>query len=117
MNNGDIDLVRSSTDISPVCHTNVAPFYVRLLTNVKKGAPLQASKKRAKSPLVRGYAKPKSNKGKENCPDMDSSPQGSDSSQRLSMNLGKGSRARCTPQGKKRRKSRLVAPLEMHFVG
>ncbi|KAL8486197.1 hypothetical protein ACS0TY_023047 [Phlomoides rotata] len=117
VNNGDVDLVRSSAVISPVCYTNVAPFYVRLLKNEKGAPPLRVSKKRAKSPLMKGYAKPKSSKGKENNPDVNSSPPGSDSSQRLSMDLRKGSRARCTPQGKKRRKSRLVAPLEMNFVG
>lgn len=118
VNNGDVDLVRSSPDITPTCHSDVNPFYVRLVRNeTKRGVPLQSSKKRAKSPLVKGHGKIKSSKGKENRPAVNSSPQGSTSSCRFSLNLGKPSRARCTPEGKKRRKSRLVAPLDMHFVG
>ncbi|KAI3459254.1 hypothetical protein Pfo_015917 [Paulownia fortunei] len=118
VNNGDVDLVRSSPNITSTCHSDVNPFYVRLLTNErKKGVLLQSSKKRAKSPLVKHYAKVKSSKGKENCPGVDSSPRRSASSCRFSVNLGKPSRAGCTPEGKKRRKSRIVAPLDMHFAG
>ncbi|KAK6146186.1 hypothetical protein DH2020_020055 [Rehmannia glutinosa] len=114
VNNGDVDLVQSSQNITPTCHSGANPFYVRLLKNErKKGILLRSSKKRAKSPIV----KVKNGKGKENCPSPNSSPQGSNSGFRFSINLGKPSRSRCTPEGKKRRKSRIVAPLDMHFVG
>ncbi|KAL0323448.1 UNVERIFIED_CONTAM: Condensin-2 complex subunit H2 [Sesamum angustifolium] len=107
VNNGDVDLVRSSPNITSTCHSDVNPFYVRLLNNDrKKGVPVQSSRKRGK----------RSN-GKENRPAPNSSPQGSSSSYRFSVTLGKQSRSRCTPEGKKRRKSRIVAPLDMHFVG
>lgn len=113
MNNGDVDLVKSST---ATCHTDENPFHLRLLKNErKKGILLQSSKKRAKSPLIKGHAKVK-NKGKENYVEPNSSPQGNSSSCRLLVGLGKSSRARCTPEGKKRRKSRIVAPLDMKFV-
>ncbi|XP_011071435.1 condensin-2 complex subunit H2 isoform X2 [Sesamum indicum] len=106
VNNGDVDLVRSSPNITSTCHSDVNPFYVRLLSNDrKKGVPLQSSRKRGKI------------NGKENRPAANSSPQGSSSSYRFSVTLGKQSRSRCTPEGKKRRKSRIVAPLDMHFVG
>ncbi|KAL0434038.1 UNVERIFIED_CONTAM: Condensin-2 complex subunit H2 [Sesamum latifolium] len=107
VNNGDVDLVRSSPNITSTCHSDVNPFYVRLLSNDrKKGVPLQSSRKRGKI-----------SNGKENHPAANSSPQGSSSSYRFSVTLGKQSRSRCTPEGKKRRKSRIVAPLDMHFVG
>lgn len=118
VNNGDVDLVRSSQASTPTCHSDENPFHVRLLKNEKKkGFPLQSSKKRAKSPLMKGHAKVKSSKGKENCAAPNSSPQcqGYSSSCRFSISVGKSSRARCTPEGKKRRKSRIVAPLNMNF--
>ncbi|KAK4433906.1 Condensin-2 complex subunit H2 [Sesamum alatum] len=118
VNNGDVDLVRNSQNNTSTCHSDTNPFYVRLLSNDrKKGVLLQSSRKRAKSPLVKGYTRGKSSNGKENRPAVDSSPQGSSSSYRFSVTLGKQSRSRCTPEGKKRRKSRIVAPLDMHFVG
>ncbi|KAG8369897.1 hypothetical protein BUALT_Bualt14G0061200 [Buddleja alternifolia] len=119
VNNGDIDLVRSSTNSTSTCHSDVNPFYIRLLKNERqsKGVTLQSSKKRVKSPLVKGCAKAKTNKGKENYPVLNSSPPESSSGFKFSVNAGKASGARCTPEGKKRRKSRLVAPLNMHFAG
>ncbi|GFQ07324.1 condensin-2 complex subunit h2 [Phtheirospermum japonicum] len=119
VNNGDVDLVRDSHNVTPTCHSNANPFFVKLLKNErKKGILLQSSRKRAKSPIVKAHGKVKNGKGKENCPAVDSSPHGSNSSCRFSANLGKpSSRSRCTPEGKKRRKSRLVVPLDMQFVG
>ncbi|KAL0393264.1 UNVERIFIED_CONTAM: Condensin-2 complex subunit H2 [Sesamum radiatum] len=65
VNNGDVDLVRSSPNITSTCHSDVNPFYVRLLSNDrKKGVPLQSSRKRGKS-----------SNGKENRPAPNSSPQ------------------------------------------
>lgn len=117
VNNGDVDLVKSSQASTSTCHTDKNPFHLRLLKNErKKGILLQSSKKRAKSPVVKGHAKVK-NKGKENCVAPDSSPQGYSSSCGFSASIGKSRRARCTPEGKKRRKSHIVAPLDMNFVG
>lgn len=123
VNDGDVDLVRSGPNATPTCHSDANPFYVRLLPNKKKkGMLLQSSKKRTKSPLVKGNPNPKakSGRGKENRPAADansSPPQVSASSCRFSMNLGKPGLARCTPEGKKRRKSRIVAPMDINFVG
>ncbi|KAL0367735.1 UNVERIFIED_CONTAM: Condensin-2 complex subunit H2 [Sesamum radiatum] len=86
VNNGDVDLVRSRPNITSTCHSDVNPFYVRLLSNDrKKGVPLQSSRKRGKI-----------SNGKENRPAANSSPQGSSSSYRFSVTLGKQSRSRCT---------------------
>ncbi|CAA0834829.1 Condensin-2 complex subunit H2 [Striga hermonthica] len=118
VNNGDVDLVLNGQKTASTCHSDANPFYVRLLKNErKKGILLQSSKKRAKSPVMKVHGNAKSRKGKENLPAVSSSPQGSNSSFKLSVSLGKQSRSRCTPEGKKRRKSRLVAPLDMNFVG
>ncbi|KAH6780145.1 hypothetical protein C2S52_011382 [Perilla frutescens var. hirtella] len=107
VNNGDVDLVRSSPACTSTCYSDENPFHVRLLKNEKKkGVLLQSAKKRAKSPLVKAHAKIKSSKGKENCA-APNSPQGCSSI----------CRSRCTPEGKKRRKSRIVPPLDMNFVG
>ncbi|XP_047962290.1 condensin-2 complex subunit H2 [Salvia hispanica] len=115
VNNGDIDLVRSIQASTSTCHSDKNPFHLQLLKNKrKKGILLQSSKKRAKSPLVRRHAKVK-NKGKENC--VASSPQGYPSSCRFSISIGKSSKARCTPEGKKRRKSPMVAPLDINLEG
>ncbi|KAL1536281.1 Condensin-2 complex subunit H2 [Salvia divinorum] len=117
VNNGDIDLVRSSQASMPTCHSDENTFHLRLLKNEKKKEILlQSSKKRAKSPLVKGYAKV-NNKGKENCVASDSPPQGNSSSCRFSIRIVKSSKTRCTPESKKRRKSPIVAPLDMNFLG
>ncbi|KAL3634626.1 Condensin-2 complex subunit H2 [Castilleja foliolosa] len=119
VNNGDVHLVRDSQNVTPTCHSNANPFFVKLLKNErKKGILLQSSRKRAKSPIMKAHVKVKNGKGKENCPAVDSSPQGSKSNCRFSASLSKpNTRSRCTPEGKKRRKSRIVAPLDMPFVG
>ncbi|XP_057806042.1 condensin-2 complex subunit H2 [Salvia miltiorrhiza] len=119
VNNGDVDLVRGSQASASTCHSDENSFHLRLLKNErKKGILLQSCKKRAKSPLVKNKAKIK-NKGKENCVVSDSSPQAQaySSSYRFSISIGKSNSARCTPEGKKRRKSRVVAPLDINFVG
>ncbi|KAL7123814.1 hypothetical protein ABFS83_14G007500 [Erythranthe nasuta] len=121
VNDGDIDLVKSGTNVTSTCHSDANPFFVRLLKNKKKkGMLLQSTKKRAKSPLVKGNPKSKSSSEKENSPAVNvnsSPPKGSASSCRFSINLGKPGLTRCTPEGKKRRKAQIVAPLDMHFVG
>ncbi|KAK4477845.1 hypothetical protein RD792_017108 [Penstemon davidsonii] len=118
VNNGDVDLVRSNKTSTPTCHSNVNPFYVRLLKNErKKGVLLQSSKKRQKSPLVKRNANVKSNKEKDTISAVYPSPTKSTSSCRFTVNLGKASATRCTPEGKKRRKSRVLAPMDVQFAG
>ncbi|KAL2464159.1 Condensin-2 complex subunit H2 [Forsythia ovata] len=120
VNNGDVDLARGNNNDDFTCHTAANPFYVRLLRHERrKGVQLRSSKKRAKSPLTKGFASSKRNKsGKENRPVVNnSSPSASTSTYRFSLSPGKASSARGTPQGKKTRKSRFVVPLDLHAAG
>ncbi|KAL6571588.1 Condensin-2 complex subunit H2 [Orobanche hederae] len=116
VNNGDVDLVRNSQNITSTCHSDVDPFYVRLLKNERRKGILLHTRKRAKSPVVKVHGNVKNGKGKENQPAVvvNSSPQGSNSSFRFSVSLGK---SRWSPEGKRRRKTQLVAPVNMHFAG
>ncbi|KAL6503370.1 Condensin-2 complex subunit H2 [Orobanche gracilis] len=116
VNNGDVDLVRNSQNITSTCHLDVDMFYVRLLKNDRRKGILLHTRKRAKSPLVKVHGNVKSGNGEENHTDVvvNSSPQGSNSSFRFSVSLRK---SRCSPEGKRRRKAQLVAPLDMHFAG
>lgn len=127
VNDGCVDLEKSGGDGGSICYTVGNPFLVHLLQNEKRSdvAPPQLSKKRAKSPkgpkgCTRGerHKKP----GKENCPvaaDIPIPSSVSTSTCRLSVKLGKpgGVSKICTPEGKKRRKSRLVEPVNLHLAG
>ncbi|CAA3030186.1 Hypothetical predicted protein [Olea europaea subsp. europaea] len=106
VNNGDVDLARGDKNDNFTCHTAANPFYVRLLRHERrKGVKLRSSKKRAKSPLTKGNVSSKRNKpGKENRPVVNNTSP----SPRKASN---------TPQGKKRRKPRLVSPLDIHAAG
>ncbi|XP_022844802.1 condensin-2 complex subunit H2-like isoform X2 [Olea europaea var. sylvestris] len=122
VNNGDVDLHRGDKNDNFTCHTAANPFYVRLLRHeIRKGVKLRSAKKRVKSPLTKVFASSKRNKpGKENRPVVNNSwpsPSRSTSTSRFSPSPRKASSARGTPEGKKRRKSRLVAPLDLHAAG
>ncbi|XP_052208571.1 condensin-2 complex subunit H2 [Diospyros lotus] len=115
VNNGNVNLERGHTGSEPVCYTAVNPFYVRLLSHDKRpgGGHFQASKKRAKSPMR------KDKSGKENKPAVSLSHPGSASTSmasqlncKFSVKLGKVGNVRCTPEGKRRRRSRLVEPVD-----
>ncbi|CAI9779746.1 unnamed protein product [Fraxinus pennsylvanica] len=115
VNNGDVDLARDDKNDNFTCHTAANPFYVRLLRHERrKGVQLRSSKKRAKSSLTKGNASSKRNKPvKENRPVVNNSSP----SRSTSPSPRKASSARATPQGKKRRKSPLEAPLDIHAAG
>lgn len=114
VNNGDVELERNIMDGEPFCHTSENPFYVHLLRNEKPNDQMlpYSSKKRAKSP--KGCAKTHTkNSSKENQPVVNTSPSLSTSSCRLSTSQGKPVGSRCTPEGKKRRKSRFVEQVNL----
>lgn len=115
MNNGDVDLQRDGSKETNG-YSAVKPFYIRLLRHgdTREAVPPQVpSKNKAKSPISKRHPRGEKNKrGKENRPGS-SSPPGSNSSCRFTVKLGKGG-SRCTPDGKKRRKSRLLEPVDLH---
>jgi hypothetical protein len=90
VNNGEVDFDRSQANTESFCYTAVNPFHVRLLSHKKEqeGRQFQLSKKRVKSPIRKGGPK-----------------------------LGKNGNTRCTPEGKKRRRSRVVEPVDLHSAG
>ncbi|CAK9145601.1 unnamed protein product [Ilex paraguariensis] len=126
VNNGNVDLERAGSDSESKCYTAANPFYVRLLRHDKRREEVlvQLSKKRAKSPMRKGYTEGERNKsGKENCPVVRSSPSGSTSPEmssqlncNFSVKLGKLGGARHTPEGKRRRRSRFVEPVDLHSI-
>ncbi|KAK9288169.1 hypothetical protein L1049_016618 [Liquidambar formosana] len=127
VNNGDIDLDKGGADGESVCYTAVNPFYVRLLKHDKKQEEphFRSSKKRAKSPMRRGCIKSDREKSvREKSPAVNPLSSGSTatmlSSQpncKFSVKLGKIGGIRCTPEGKRRRRTRLVEPVDLHSAG
>lgn len=96
VNNGDVDLVKSNPKGSFTCYSDVNCFQVRLLRNGRRsGVKLQSFKRRAKTPSIKGRAKIMSEEEKEN-------------------QVGKSGAVKCTPEGKKRRKSGIIGK---HFAG
>ncbi|KAK1591031.1 hypothetical protein Q3G72_001131 [Acer saccharum] len=120
VNNGDVDLDRKSgVDNEFVCYTAVNPFHVRLLNHQKKREKTQfrLSKKRAKSPTRKVYTKGDRNKSsREKSPTMSpfSENELSQPNGKFSVKLGKISGVRCTPESKRRRRSRIVEPVNLH---
>ncbi|XVF38754.1 hypothetical protein REPUB_Repub20aG0129000 [Reevesia pubescens] len=117
VNNGDVDLDRSGVHGESVCYTAVNPFHVRLLKNDKRRVETQLPmpKKRGKKPTKgdRNKSSP------EKCPSINSdsdfgSKKLSQPNCNFSVKLGKFGGVRCTPEGKRRRRSRLVEPVDLH---
>ncbi|KAG2721396.1 hypothetical protein I3760_02G080500 [Carya illinoinensis] len=122
VNNGDVGLDRSGFDGQSICHTNVNPFHIRLLSHDKKReeTQLRVTKKRAKSPTGKECTKTKSNvdkSGKEKFPVVRSSSTGYRSNCKFSGKLGTIGSVRCTPEGKRRRRSRFTEPVDLHPAG
>ncbi|XP_028751681.1 condensin-2 complex subunit H2-like [Neltuma alba] len=123
VNNGDVHLERSGNDGESVCYTGVNPFHVRLLNHEKKrdNAQLRLTKKRAKSPTKKALTKGNRNKtARLNSPNTNSSKRGlspPSSNCKFSVKLAKASAIRCTPEGKRRRRSQYVEPINLHSAG
>ncbi|KAK2989317.1 hypothetical protein RJ640_014776, partial [Escallonia rubra] len=129
VNNGNVDLERGGADGESTCYTAMNPFYVRLRRHVKRreAVQLRSAKKRAKSPIMsKGQCRVERGKsGKENRPVISSSAIGSTSKAmasqtncKFSPKLGKVGGVRCTPEGKRRRRSlRGVGPVNLQSSG
>lgn len=123
VNNGNVDLVKNSNRNELTCYTGEDPFHVRLLNHHDKRPEKvihRSSKKRAKSPVHRGFGKDKGDKsaGKKEKRQMSSSSSSSSLNPKLSIKVNKIGGSRCTPEGKKRKKTQVVVkPVELHFAG
>ncbi|KAF7824485.1 Condensin-2 complex subunit H2 [Senna tora] len=122
VNNGDVHLERSGDDDASVCYTGVNPFHVRLLNHGKnrEDRHVRLTKKRVKSPTKNAFIKGKKNKtARDKSPNVNSSSgttglPPSSSNCKFSVKLGKASAIRCTPEGKRRRRSQFVDPINLH---
>ncbi|ONK75006.1 uncharacterized protein A4U43_C03F12330 [Asparagus officinalis] len=102
VNNGEVDLQRAPANSKLICFTAENPFTVKLLRNSRQKEEMgMFSRKRVKSPSNH------QNSSKANPSTSPSKP--SNQSGRLSVKLGKGAVIRCTPEGKRRRRSRLAS--------
>ncbi|XAR48686.1 hypothetical protein NMG60_11031584 [Bertholletia excelsa] len=127
VNDGNVDLERGGADSEFICYTATNPFYVQLLSHEKRQQEVQlrSSKKRAKSPTKKPRIKARRIKsGREKRSAVSSPPSGSTSmivspplNCKFSVKLGKVNGIRCTPEGKRRRRSPLVEPLDLHSAG
>ncbi|XVF66190.1 hypothetical protein PTKIN_Ptkin10aG0015500 [Pterospermum kingtungense] len=123
VNNGDIDLDRSGVRDESVCYTAVNPFHIWLLKHDKRRvkSQIQMPKKRGKSPVAKEPTKgdrtkssPEKSISANSDLDYGSTKLSSQRNCKLSVKLGKVGVLRCTPEGKKRRRSRLVEPVDLH---
>ncbi|XP_012083980.2 condensin-2 complex subunit H2 isoform X2 [Jatropha curcas] len=123
VNNGDVDLKRSGVGGDSICYTAVNPFHVRLLGHDKrwKETPFRLPKKRVKSPIRKGCNENSEKKfGRDASPRINSSPQSGSTvlkqpNCKFSAKLGKvGGGVRCTPEGKRRRRSRFVEAVDLN---
>ncbi|XVE82175.1 hypothetical protein DITRI_Ditri15bG0125800 [Diplodiscus trichospermus] len=112
VNNGDVALDRGGDHGESVCYSAVNPFHVKLLKHDKRReeTQLRMPKKRGKSPLNKEPTKDDRKKSSpEKCSKLSSQP-----NCKYSVKLGKFGRVRCTPEGKRRRRSRFVEPMDLH---
>ncbi|KAK8308561.1 hypothetical protein V6Z12_D02G067900 [Gossypium hirsutum] len=93
VNNGDVGLERTGLCGESVCYTAENPFHVQILKQDKRSVETQLG-----IPKKRDYGSTKLSS--QNC--------------KASVKLGKFSGVRCTPEGKRRRRSRLVEPVDLH---
>ncbi|OAY56069.1 condensin-2 complex subunit H2 [Manihot esculenta] len=123
VNNGDVYLEKSGANGESICYTAVNPFHIRLLNQDKrrKHNQFKLPKKRVKSPMIQGYEKRSRDKfGRLTSPLVNSSSQGestmlpSQNNCKTSVKLGKVSGVRRTPESKRRRRSRIVEPIDLH---
>ncbi|GAV64158.1 DUF1032 domain-containing protein [Cephalotus follicularis] len=123
VNNGDVDLEKTKANGRSVCYTAENPFHIRLLSRDNREGKTQfrLSKKRVKSPSgkgpIRGVRR-KSGRGKS--PMVSSSPEDESTAKSFQLNsnfpvkLGKIGGTRCTPDGKRRRRSQIVEAVDLH---
>ncbi|XVF62558.1 hypothetical protein PTKIN_Ptkin09bG0017800 [Pterospermum kingtungense] len=109
VNNGDVDLDRSRVHGESVCYSAVNPFHVHLLKHDKRRVEnqLQKPKKRGKSPTIKESRKADRSKSSPN-------KLSSQRNCKYSAKLGKFVSVRCTPEGKRRRRSRIIEPVDLH---
>ncbi|KAM0942310.1 putative condensin II complex subunit H2, condensin-2 complex subunit H2 [Dioscorea sansibarensis] len=113
VNNGDVDLQRSQPCDKVICYTSTTPFHVRLIKNSKPEEPaIRSAKKRVKSPSKKRSGKSSLSLKGTSLPVISPQQNG-----RSSLKLAKNNGAKCTPDGKRRRRSRLIDPVDILSAG
>ncbi|XP_073005673.1 condensin-2 complex subunit H2 [Typha latifolia] len=114
VNNGNIDLQRAPGSNELVCHTANNPFYIRLICQDQREVmKSQLARKRVKSPSKKGCSKINSSVVQATSPLKSLQQNG-----KFSVKPGKGKVIRCTPEGKRRRRSaRFVDPFDLQSSG
>ncbi|XP_022973800.1 condensin-2 complex subunit H2-like [Cucurbita maxima] len=102
VNNGDVELEKSGAHGESICYTSVNPFHVKLIPHKRVDKTQhQTSRKRPTSP-------DKSRNTLKGSRTRDLSQQ----NHKLPAKLGKVRGLKCSPEGKRRRRSRLVEPVD-----
>ncbi|GMH08291.1 hypothetical protein Nepgr_010131 [Nepenthes gracilis] len=128
VNDRKIDVDGSGEAGKFLCYTSMNSFYVQLVGHDIRPNKMQFqfSKKRPKSPTNRGCNKDKNHQlGGQPC-DIGSPPSSGSKLTKLSplrtscrfpMKLGKPTNLICTPEGKRRRSSRFLDPVDLNSMG
>ncbi|KAK1308765.1 Condensin-2 complex subunit H2 [Acorus calamus] len=120
VNNGDVGLDKGNIGKEPICYTSSRPFYVQLQSRDKKRENVKPCplKKRVNSPLKKDWSK---DYVSENLPrpppsllQCISPGKTSPTNSKFSVKIGKTGVTRCTPESKRRRRSRLIAVNLQH---
>ncbi|KAK4755549.1 hypothetical protein SAY87_009306 [Trapa incisa] len=121
VNNRDVELEKDKGGGSSVCFTATNPFYVRLSNNTRAGESQVQSAKKSVTSSMRRVKRTKTHKlmivEPVANPRSKTRPRESPTQPKITPKFGKGGGILCTPEGKKRRKSRLVEPINLHSAG
>ncbi|XP_021898413.1 condensin-2 complex subunit H2 isoform X1 [Carica papaya] len=124
VNNGDVDLDKGGAVNGSVCYAATNPFHIRLLNSgrTKETRQIRLSRKRVKSPIRTKGDREKSTR-KPTSPNAKLSPGcrsnllSSQQPSKFPRKPGKQGGLRCTPESKRRRRSRFVESIDLHSAG
>ncbi|KAE8730933.1 putative Plant invertase/pectin methylesterase inhibitor superfamily [Hibiscus syriacus] len=124
VNNRDVGLDRSGLPGKSVCYTDANPFHVRLLKQdkIRAETQLRMPKKRVKSPSSKKVQKVTYISLPEKCLSIEldsdnvSAKLSSQQNCKASVKLGKLGGVSCSPESKRRRRSRLVKPVDVQLA-
>lgn len=108
VNNGDVILNKTGSQGDAICYSAAKPFHIRLvnLEMRRLKTPFRKNKKRGKSPVIKESTKGNKSAGAKS-PAIDSASEFRSTvpNCKVSAKLG-------TPEGKRRRRSRLIQPVD-----
>ncbi|GAB2220195.1 hypothetical protein Drorol1_Dr00007838 [Drosera rotundifolia] len=120
VNERKVDLDRGKAAGESSCFTGASPFYVRLVNQGKgprDNVPFPVSKKRHKSPVKKGKGERHRGQSSDvNLPSLGSQSTGSSPpvNGKFQVKISKLGGLRCTPEGKRRRRSKCTEHVDLH---